>query len=388
MTRVICGYENQSLSTSSTLAVPRLLAQLVEQLASEESSLEFLAISPGGSALEGVKNLSADLDPISKLRCRAFNNRIVSKFRTSNPESSLAVQRFRSSLQRIHNPTSDETIVIAATMAVVNVAKQVIPNAKVIYWVQGMPRLGQEAFASRAVNFADAIVAPSRALYRDLFQLVCRDRFAPPVWVIPNSIDRSQFKPESASAIIATRQRLGIADDQIAIMHVGRAPEKGLQVIQAALAIGNFTKNLLLVSAGSASKHRRKLSERSEVIEVGRVAPEELNQIYQACNFGVVPSVWWENCPLALIEMMSLGLCPIGSSVGGIPEMIEHGVTGLIVDSPNDPHAWAQAIETLSTNDSLRLKLADQARQSTPVKFDQQLSLSKWREVLRTVRAI
>jgi glycosyltransferase involved in cell wall biosynthesis len=258
----------------------------------------------------------------------------------------------------------------------------------VIYWVQGMPRLGQEAYASRAVNLADAIVAPSRALYQDLFQLVCRDRFAPPVWMIPNSIDRSQFKPESADAILATRQRLGIADDQIAIMHIGRAPEKGLQVIQAALATGNFTKKLVLVSAGSATKRRRQLAERTEVIEVGRVTPGELNQIYQACNFGVVPSVWWENCPLALIEMMSLGLCPIGSRVGGIPEMIEHGETGLIVDSPNDAQAWADAIETLSTNDSLRQTMADQAKRTTPAKFDQERSLSKWREVLKTVSGI
>jgi glycosyltransferase involved in cell wall biosynthesis len=388
MTRVICGYENQPLSTSSTHAVPRLLAQLVERLASEDSSTEFLAISPGGSSLAGVRNLTAELDPLGKLRCRLTNNRVVRKLRPANLEASIAVQRFRATLQQVSHQASDSTIVIAATMTVVNVTKQIMPNARVIYWVQGMPRLGQEAYASRAVNLADAIVAPSRALYQDLFQLVCRDRFAPPVWMIPNSIDRSQFKPESADAILATRQRLGIADDQIAIMHIGRAPEKGLQVIQAALATGNFTKKLVLVSAGSATKRRRQLAERTEVIEVGRVTPGELNQIYQACNFGVVPSVWWENCPLALIEMMSLGLCPIGSRVGGIPEMIEHGETGLIVDSPNDAQAWADAIETLSTNDSLRQTMADQAKRTTPAKFDQERSLSKWREVLKTVSGI
>jgi glycosyltransferase involved in cell wall biosynthesis len=384
--RILCVYENQPLSPTSTHAVPRLLSQLIEGLAVDSDS-EFVAISPKGGTIAGVKNRNMpSLSGLARLQCRIVGSRFVRKLRPQKLESTIPYQRAKRTLGQCG--ADENTIVIAATMSAVILAKQVCPASRVVYWVQGMPRLGQEAMASRAVNAADVIVAPSKAIYRDLFQLVCRDRFAPPVWVIPNTIDRSQFTPEPQQTIARTRAKLDLHEDDIAVMHIGRAPEKGLQVVQAALAIGKFDRNVVLVSAGGKHEGRRRIHERAEVLEIGRVTPSELNQVYQACNFGVVPSVWWENCPLALIEMMSLGLCPIGSRVGGIPEMIDHGVTGLIVDAPNDPHAWARAMEKLVTNRGLRERMGTEAKRSAQHQFSQAASLAQWRQVINTLTAI
>jgi len=115
------------------------------------------------------------------------------------------------------------------------------------------------------------------------------------------------------------------------------------------------------------------------------VTPSELNQIYQACDLGVVPSVWWENCPLALLEMMSLGMCIVASRVGGIPEMIEHEKTGLLVDSPNDVCHWATVLDSVFESPERRQTLGRAAQESLGERFSASQFIGNWESVLGTV---
>ncbi|GAA4451811.1 glycosyltransferase family 4 protein [Novipirellula rosea] len=386
--RLLVVYENHPLETTTARAVPRLLAQLAAHFASTDTATEVIAVGPGNTNIDGVRSVSATLGLAGRVRCRIRGGRVGRSlgFRPT-VESTAPYQRAREALKQFTQTADEQTIVIASTMAVAALAKQVLPRARVVYWIQSLPRLGQEALAARAVAGADAIVAPSHAIYADLFALICRDRFPPPVWTIPNWIDQSQVKTLSREQIAETRQRIGLADDDFAVMHVGRAPEKGLQIAKTALAIGQFQKNTVLVTIGGAKKERGRLNDRAEFLQLGWISLEELNAVYQTCQLGLVPSVWWENCPLALIEMMSLGICPIGSRVGGIPEMIDHGKSGLIVDAPNDVDAWASAIQTLAADDELRNRLGHQASLSVQHQFDRQNILSRWRQVLNTVIA-
>ncbi|MFK8110706.1 MAG: glycosyltransferase family 4 protein [Rubripirellula sp.] len=384
--RVLCVYENHPVSTSSTLAVPRLLAQLTESLAAKNPSTEFVTICPGGGDVKGAKSIAANLSLPSRAICRVTNSRIFQSVRTgSGPESTIQYQRMRSALKPLANGVDQQTIVICATISSAILARKILRNPRIVYWVQGMPRVGQEAIASRAVAASDAIVAPSQAIYNDLFQLICRDRFAAPVWVVPNSIDSSQFQSTSVESKAATRNRLELSPDARAIMHIGRAPEKGLLVAKTALAIAKFDRPVVLISAGGKEKTRTRLSDHVEVLEVGRVSPDQLCEIYQVCDLGLVPSVWWENCPLALIEMLSLGLCTIGSRVGGIPEMIHHEQTGLLIDAPNDVAAWAVAIEGLLRDDEYRQSLGSAAKQSVTGRFDRDRIMNDWTALLNVV---
>ncbi|WP_372716753.1 glycosyltransferase family 4 protein [Novipirellula sp.] len=386
--RLLVVYENHPLETTTVHAVPRLLSQLAVHFAGTAKATKIIAISPGNSQLKGVRLVSATLGFTGRLHCRMRGNRLTRSLGIRQDiEATAAYQRIKQALKQFEQTADERTVLIASTIAVAVAAKQVLPRARVIYWIQGMPRLGQESLASRAVASADAIVAPSKAIYEDLFALICRDRFSAPVWTIPNWSNQSQIKTLSPALIDETRQRIGLAEDDFAIMHVGRAPEKGLQVAKTALAIGQFQKNTVLVTIGGAKKERGQLNDRAEFLQLGWMSLEELNAVYQTCQLGLVPSVWWENCPLALIEMMSLGICPIGSRVGGIPEMIEHGKNGLIVDAPNDVAAWASAIETLAADDELRNRLGHQASISVHQKFNQQQILTQWRQVLNTVVA-
>ena len=64
------------------------------------------------------------------------------------------------------------------------------------------------------------------------------------------------------------------------------------------------------------------------------------------CSFGVLPSEWYENCPYAVLEAFALGTPVVASAIGGIPELVEDGISGLLV-SPGDPRALAAGLQRM-----------------------------------------
>jgi glycosyltransferase involved in cell wall biosynthesis len=82
----------------------------------------------------------------------------------------------------------------------------------------------------------------------------------------------------------------------------------------------------------------------------------------------VVPSVWEDALPLGVMEPMAHGKPVIASAVGGIPEMIEHRVTGLLV-APSDEDALASAIVELLTDPGLGKRLGTAARRRVAERF-------------------
>src|SRR5258706_11827703 len=83
--------------------------------------------------------------------------------------------------------------------------------------------------------------------------------------------------------------------------------------------------------------------------------------MYRASIF-VMPSLR-EGLGLSLQEAMFRGCACVGTAVGGIPDLIEHGRTGLLVP-PNNPAALAEALRELIAQPALRRQLAERARAS------------------------
>ncbi len=69
---------------------------------------------------------------------------------------------------------------------------------------------------------------------------------------------------------------------------------------------------------------------------VGFKTGEELDTLIRRAKFTVYPSIWYENSPLAVLESKSLGTPIIVSNMGGIPELVEHDETGIIIDDINE----------------------------------------------------
>ncbi len=88
---------------------------------------------------------------------------------------------------------------------------------------------------------------------------------------------------------------------------------------------------------------------------------EAVMQAWHRCMFGLVPSTSFDSCPTTTIEAMSVGRAVIGTRMGGIPDQIVDGETGLLVP-PCDVDALRQAMQRLIAEPALRARMGEAAR--------------------------
>ncbi|MCK4413716.1 MAG: glycosyltransferase family 4 protein [Candidatus Eisenbacteria sp.] len=93
----------------------------------------------------------------------------------------------------------------------------------------------------------------------------------------------------------------------------------------------------------------------------GYVQGEALHQAIREAAFTVVPSEWYENLPFSILESFALGTPVVGSRIGGIPEMVIDGETGLTF-TPGDADELAAAIDRMEADPAETIAMGRRAR--------------------------
>ena len=93
-----------------------------------------------------------------------------------------------------------------------------------------------------------------------------------------------------------------------------------------------------------------------------------MKEVIDGAAVVVVPSEWYENCPMSVLEAMAYGKPVVGSRMGGIPELVVDGVTGLLFEAGNTYSLQAQ-MNRLMGEPELRRRLGAQARQRVESEF-------------------
>jgi glycosyltransferase involved in cell wall biosynthesis len=141
-------------------------------------------------------------------------------------------------------------------------------------------------------------------------------------------------------------------------------PYKGHDVVLDALARLADPPSLRL--AGGGAERDRLATRAAELGLAGRVeflgAVAGAEHLWAAAQFGVLAS-FQEGLPNAVLEAMASGVPVVATAVGGVPELVDDGVTGLVVP-PGDPAALAGAIDALAGDAALRVRLGAAARQA------------------------
>ncbi|MDO5524890.1 MAG: glycosyltransferase [Prevotella sp.] len=117
-------------------------------------------------------------------------------------------------------------------------------------------------------------------------------------------------------------------------VYLGRVNEvKGVRTLCKAAA--QLSHKLIVIGDGPLSEELKVKSEESGApIEFkGQMQWEEFRPILEGARFMVLPAEWSENNPLTVIESQSLGTPVLGARIGGIPELIEEGVSGMTFTS-------------------------------------------------------
>lgn len=112
-------------------------------------------------------------------------------------------------------------------------------------------------------------------------------------------------------------------------VYLGRVNEvKGVRTLCKAAA--QLDRILIVIGDGELLPELKEIYKNCSQIEFkGQMQWEEFVPILQKARFMVLPAEWSENNPLTVIESQSLGTPVLGANIGGIPELIEEGVTGM-----------------------------------------------------------
>jgi glycosyltransferase involved in cell wall biosynthesis len=197
---------------------------------------------------------------------------------------------------------------------------------------------------------------PSRARYLELLGLDPQR-----VVVAPNAITLPAEVPDRSNQIT------------IGVLFLGRfGDRKGSADVLAAMVelpaeVQEIT-TLRMAGDGEVDETRtlaEELGVRAEI--TGWLTPAERDETLRAAQIFVLPSRQ-EELPMALLEAMGWGLAPIVTPVGSIPEVITDERNGLLV-RPGEIGELSKAIQRAVTDDDLRARLADAARE-TALRFD------------------
>jgi len=88
---------------------------------------------------------------------------------------------------------------------------------------------------------------------------------------------------------------------------------------------------------------------------LGHQSGQTLKGLVQGARFVIVPSEWYENCPYAVLESFALGKPVLAADIGGIPELVEPEVNGLLFP-PSHAEALADGLNRLLTASSSFLR--------------------------------
>ena len=145
------------------------------------------------------------------------------------------------------------------------------------------------------------------------------------------------------------------------ILYFGRlSSEKGVETLFTAWLKEERKLKLKIVGTGELFEELNEKSiGRSNIEMLGFKSGDELNILIREASFIIVPSEWYENNPLTIIEAYANGKPVIGSNVGGIPEIINDGDTGFLFDmgSVNDLSDKITKAESIDELEYYRLSI-------------------------------
>ncbi len=255
-----------------------------------------------------------------------------------------------------------------------------------------------------AIEMADAVIAVSESTKADLLRLFRVDPAR--VHVIHNGIDLEEYAERRDDEVL---QRHGVDPARPYILFVGRITrQKGIiHLVKALRHLDPGFQVVLCAGAPDTPEIAAEMKSAVEAAQQGRpgvvwiekmLPKAEIIALYSGAEVFVCPSIY-EPFGIINLEAMACGTPVVASAVGGIPEVVVHGETGLLVpveqnkEAPFEPVNaerfalnLAEAINELMRDEVRRRHMAREARRRVEENFSWEVIAQKTAELYRVVR--
>lgn len=218
----------------------------------------------------------------------------------------------------------------------------------------------------KVYDLVDLIVTPSAFYERKLVEFGFPEDKV--VWV-PNFTDKIEVEP--------------CFDVGDYFVYCGRlSEEKGLYTLVEAMKEVREGRLIIIGTGPLAPMLSERISSlRLDNVEMaGFLAGRELLKVIGNCQFTVIPSEWYENGPMTILESFALGKPVIGSDLGGIPEHISPGENGLIFRAGN-PEDLAMRINALTADRKKTASMGRNARKKAEQLYSRGAHLERIMEI-------
>lgn len=179
-----------------------------------------------------------------------------------------------------------------------------------------------------AIGTMEATFWKLKGVYKHLDTVICCSRFMKtkldtyPVLAGKTVAMHNFMEPVEAKAV----------NKQAYVLYFGRfSQEKGISTL---IKVAEELPDVQFIFAGSGPLENQ-VNSVANIKNVGFQSGEALKKLVREAQFTVYPSEWYENCPFSVMESQVYGTPVLGAQIGGIPELIEPGKTGLLFESGN-----------------------------------------------------
>nr|WP_106784717.1 N-acetyl-alpha-D-glucosaminyl L-malate synthase BshA [Lysinibacillus timonensis] len=242
--------------------------------------------------------------------------------------------------------------------------------------------LGQDSTLSQAIKYgiekSDIVTAVSDSLKEQTYDLIGTSK---EIETIYNFVDDTVFRPIDTGNL---KSQFGIRDDERVIIHASnfRKIKNIPDIVNTFMKIRESMPSKLLLIGDGPEKQRVmdvvKLSPfKEDVLFLGK--QENIEELFSISDLMLLLSEK-ESFGLVLLEAMACGVPGIGTSIGGIPEVIEHGENGFLVHLGDTDQAAAYAIELLSDEEKLT-QFRQAAISASQTKFNAKLIIDHYEQL-------
>lgn len=254
-----------------------------------------------------------------------------------------------------------------------------------VYWPYNLRRY--RIAAETVISSADQIVAVSHAQRRTVEQLA---QPRTPCEVVYNGVDPEVYKPHPIIRA-RLREQLGLKSGDLLISFVGElSVNKGVgELITAFGALAARYEHIHLVMIGGSSSSDQwqppinDSTTHTRLRYTGMIPSVDVVRWLNASDIFAFPS-HREGLPNAVLEAASVGLPIVATMCGGIPEIIEEGVNGILIPT-KDTAALIDALDCMIRNPELRAKFSTRLRADILRKFSWNVHGKKLRDIYEKV---